>query len=90
MTVVRAAPGDDIAALVRGAGGESVVIVIEHGRDPLTAALAEASIVPLAIERAPAMRVNAVLAQGAAADVDAMASFLDTARSTTGQVIRVG
>ena len=91
MTVVRVAPDDDIAVVVRAAAGESLVIVIEPGRDPLAAAIAAASIGPLAVERAPAMRVNAVVAGGAAAAaaVDAMAGFLDTARSTTGQVVAI-
>ena len=90
MTVVRAAPGDDIAALVRAATDESLVVVIVPGRDPLSAALAEASIAPLAIERAPARRVNAVIGDGDAPDVAAMAGFLDAAASTTGQVVRIG
>ena len=90
MTVVRAAPGDDIAALVRAASGDSLVLVIAPGRDPLAAALAEASIAPLAVERAPGMRVNAVLGDPDEPAVAAMAAFLDTAGSTTGQVVRVG
>ena len=89
MTVVRAMPEDDIAAMVRAARGDSLVIVIAPGRDPLSAALAEASVAPLAIERAPAMRVNAVLGDGNAVDIAAMATFLDVAGSTTGQVVRV-
>ncbi len=100
MSVVRAAPGDDIAALVRAAlvraarvraaTGDSLVVVIEPGRDPLSAALAEASIAPLAVEHAPGMRVNAVIAGDTVADAEAMAAFLDGARSTTGQVVGVG
>ncbi|WP_174286403.1 Rossmann fold domain-containing protein [Sphingomonas bacterium] len=89
MSVVHAAPGDDIARIVRAASGESLVVVIEPGRDPLSAASVEASIAPLAVERAPGMRVNAVVGDGAVADVAAMAGFLDTAASTTGQVVRV-
>lgn len=90
MTVVRLAPGEDIVALVRRATGDSLTVVVEVGRDPLSLALAEAAIGPLAVERAPGMRVNAVFAGGAAADVAAMAAFLDAAGSTTGQVVRVG
>ncbi len=89
MTLVRAAPDDDIAALVRAGVGDSLVVVIAPGRDALSAALAEAAIGPLAGERAPAMRGNAVGGDGAPADVDAMAAFLDGAGSTTGQVVRV-
>ena len=90
MTIVTAAPGDDVAAIVRAATGDSLVVVIEPGRDPLSAALAEAAIGPLAVERAPAMRVNAVTGAGPSADVAAMAAFLDAAGSTTGQVVQVG
>ena len=89
MSVVHAAPGDDVVAFVRGAAAGSIVVVIEAGRDPLSAALADAAIGPLAVERAPGLRVNAVLAGGAAADVAAIAAFLDAAGSTTGQVVRI-
>ena len=90
MTVVHAGPGDDVATLVRAASGASLVVVIEPGRDGLAAALAAASVVPLAIERAPAMRVNAVLGEGRTGAVAAVAAFLDAAGSTTGQIVRVG
>ncbi len=84
------AAGDDPVALVRAADGESVVLVIVP-RDPLAMALARAAIGPLAVERAPGMRVNAVV-PGAGADtddVDAAVAFLEGARSTTGQVLEV-
>jgi hypothetical protein len=82
------AAGDDPAARVRAAWGDSVVLVIA-ARDPLEMALARAAIAPLAIERAPAMRVNAVVPAAGAdpRDVDATVAFLERARSTTGQIL---
>ncbi len=88
---VDAHPGDDVAGLVRGTRGESVVLVIHPGRDDLAQALALAAIGPLAVERAPD-RINAVVVgEGAgAAAVEAAVAFLDAAPSTTGQVLAVG
>ena len=85
------APDDDIAAAVRAATGESVVVVILPGRDALGRAMARGAVAPLAIERAPAMRVNAIVAgaDAAPADIAAAAAFLATACSTTGQVLEV-
>lgn len=87
---MRVAGGDDITAAVRAATGEAVTLVIETG-DALAEAIALAAIGPLAIERAP-MRVNAVVVEPGAPpdDVDAAVAFLDSARSTTGQILRVG
>ena len=84
-------PGVDIAALVRGAAGESLVVMISATLDALAMAQARAAIGPLAVELAPATRVNAVvLAEGAdPADVDAAVAFLEQARSTTGQLIEM-
>ncbi|RZT56473.1 hypothetical protein EV283_0525 [Sphingomonas sp. BK036] len=84
-------PGGDVAALVRGATGDSRVVVIPATLDALAMAQARAAIGPLAIESAPATRVNAVVpAEGAhAADVEAAVAFLEQARSTTGQVIEI-
>ncbi|TXC70697.1 hypothetical protein FSB78_06930 [Sphingomonas ginsenosidivorax] len=81
---------EDLAACVRGATGESIVLVIAP-RAPLEMALARAAIAPLAIERAPAMRVNAVVpGVGADAhDVEAAVAYLENARSTTGQILDV-
>ncbi len=83
--------GEDIAALVRAAEGPSIVVVIPPIADGLTLAVTRAAIAPLAIERAPAMRVNAVLvgAAAASADVDAAVAFLDGAGSTTGQIVEI-
>ena len=84
-------PGVDIAALVRGASGESLVVMISATLGALAMAQARAAIGPLAVELAPATRVNAVvLAEGAdPADVDAAVAFLEQARSTTGQLIEM-
>lgn len=85
------AEGDDIAAIVGAAVSDSIVLVIELPWSPLALALAQAAVAPLAIERAPGVRVNAVVV-GAGAErgaVDAAIGFLDSARSTTGQVLTV-
>ena len=89
--IVAVGPGDDVAALARGALGD-VVLVVGAGLDALALARALASVGPLAVELAPAARVNAVVAGDGAepADVAAAARFLDGARSTTGQVLEVG
>jgi hypothetical protein len=84
--------GGDLAALVRGADAESVVAVVRRTSDGLAMAVARAAIGPLAVERtvrSPACRVNAVFVDdGAAADdVDAAVRFLESARSTTGQIL---
>ncbi len=81
----------DIAALVRGAAGESRIVLIPANLDPLTMAQARAAIGPLAIELAPAVRVNAIApTEGAQqSDVDAAVAFLEQARSTTGQLLVV-
>ncbi len=85
------APGGDVAALVRGAVGESRVVVIPATLDPLAMAQARAAIGPLAIELAPATRVNAVVsAEGARrGDIDSAVIFLDQAQSTTGQLLEI-
>ena len=84
-------PGGDIAALVREAVGESLVVVIPATLDPLAMAQARAAIGPLATELAPATWVNAVVSAADAdpVDVDAAVAFLEKARSTTGQLIEI-
>lgn len=98
MTAVRIAvgPGDDVvalvrAALVRAADVESVLVLFDPALDPLATALARAGIGPLAVERAPGVRVNAIIAAADAdlADVEAAALFLEGARSTTGQLLEI-
>jgi hypothetical protein len=88
---VAVGPGDDLAALVRAADAGSVLVLIDPALGPLAMARARASIGPLAIERAPGVRVNALVAAGDAdaADVEAAAQFLEAARSTTGQLLEV-
>ena len=82
---------DDVAAIVRSAAAESIVLVLAADWPPLELARLRASVAPLAIERAPDTRVNAViLGVGAgAAAVDAAIAFLESARSTTGQVLEI-
>lgn len=84
------AAGDDLVARARGAAGDSVVVVI-GACGALEMARARAAIGPLAVERAPGVRVNAVVPGGDAdaADVAAAVAFLERARSTTGQVLVV-
>lgn len=86
-------PGDDAAALVRAAAaGADVLLIVGPGLDPLALALARAALAPLALERAPASRVNAVrAAEGADPDaVEAACRHLEGARATTGQWLEVG
>lgn len=82
---------DDLAARVRAAGDESIVLVIDARWPALPLALARAAIAPLAIERAPAGRVNAVVVFATAdpASVDAAIAYLETAGSTTGQTLNI-
>ncbi len=88
---MRVGSGDDIAALVRAADGESVLVSLDPGLDAPAAAQARAAIGPLAVERAPGVRVNMLLATADAdpADVEAAARFLEGARSVTGQLLAV-
>ncbi|KQN22480.1 MULTISPECIES: Rossmann fold domain-containing protein [unclassified Sphingomonas] len=87
---------DDIAACVRDArarlgNDDSLVVVIRESSDSLFAALARALIAPLAIEAAPVTRINAVLSHNGAraADVEVAISYLETALSTTGQILEI-
>ena len=87
---------DDIAACVRDARArlgtdDSVVVVIRESSDSLFAAQARAVIAPLAIEAAPVTRINAILSHNGAraADVEAAISYLETALSTTGQILEI-
>ncbi|HEX8421348.1 MAG TPA: hypothetical protein VF638_15175 [Sphingomonas sp.] len=89
------AESDDLPARVRAIADESVVVVIDSGWAALplalALALAQAAIAPLAIERAPAGRLNLVV-RGAGADpaaVEAAVAFLEAARSTTGQILAI-
>jgi hypothetical protein len=85
------AESDDLSSRVRAMVDESVVVVIDSDWAPLPLALAQAAIAPLAIERAPAGRLNLVV-RGAGADPAAVAAgvaFLEAARSTTGQILAI-
>ena len=92
MSPVRLERGGDVAALVRATDGESVVVLFDPGLDPVELVQARAAVGALAVERAPATRVNAVVALPGARgeDVEAAARFLDSARSITGQILDVG
>jgi len=83
--------GDDLVKLVRGAAAESLVVVIAPDLLPLSMATMRAAIEPLAIERAPHGRLNAVLpaATSDPAHVDAVVAFLERAASTTGQLLEI-
>ena len=82
---------ESVRRLRQPAGAAVILLLI----DPLVPALVRtmllAAIGPLAIELAPGIRIGAIdVAAGAApADVAAAAHFLATARSTTGQILRV-
>ena len=87
---------DDITACVRDAraglgNDDSLVVVIRESSDSLFAAQARAAIAPLAIEAAPVTRINAVLSHNGAraVDVEAAIGYLETALSTTGQILEI-
>ena len=84
-------PGDDLVAMVRAADADSVTVSISPTLDPLALTLAKAAIAPLAIEQSARARVNAVVlgATGRVADAEAVIAFLESARSTTGQVLEI-
>lgn len=82
---------EDIVELVRATVGDSLVILIRPGRSALVLAQTCAAIGPLAVEQAPGRRINAVLvgADSDPASVEAAAAFLESAGSTTGQLLAV-
>ena len=91
--LVYAADGDAVAAVRAAAGkAEVVLLLIEPGVPNLDKAMLLAGVGPLAIELSPAVRIAALdIAEGAdSADVVGAAAFLAAARSTTGQVLRIG
>lgn len=96
MRLTLAAGEDPVAAIRRAvtnaADVSSLVVVTRASGDPLALALARAAIGPLAIECAPGRRVNMVVEQVGArpVDIDAAVTFLESARSTTGQILEVG
>jgi hypothetical protein len=93
-SVVVAAPGQvvtDIIEALRATDGEVVLLAI----DPMVAAVDRAMLIgavgPLAVELAPVVRIGALdVTDGAVvADIAAAAQFLATARSTTGQILKI-
>ncbi len=92
MTRVRPRDLPGLVAGVRAAAGEAVLVVIEAGLSPVDEAAMLAALSPLALERAPEQRVNAVvLGEGAAPEsVAAAERYLAGAVAVTGQVLRLG
>lgn len=89
---LRIGSGNDAAALVRGAErAESILLFFDPALGVLETARARAAIGPLAVELAPATRVNALVPSADAhpEDVETAARFLEGARSTTGQVLEI-
>ena len=68
-----------------------MTLIIAPGRDSLSMTTVLATIRQLALERSPAMRINAVVATVGTneADFAATVCFLDSAASITGQVIEL-
>ena len=88
MAVIEPREVATMAAAVRSTT-EDVIVVLAADLDALTMATMRAAIAPLAIEKAPEVRVNAVL-PGVDHDVRDVAEaidFLVTAASTTGQIL---
>lgn len=87
MTRLVLTPEDDAAARLREARGPAVTAVVLPGRDPLALAEVRAAVKVVAVERAPDVRVNAVLAGASAspAAVEAAAAYLAGAHAVTGQ-----
>lgn len=85
----------DLPALVdgvRAAAGEAVLVVIEPGLGAVDEAAIVAALSPLALERAPGQRVNALLIRenATAESVGAATRYLAGAVAVTGQVLRLG
>jgi hypothetical protein len=76
-----------LAALVRASAADAVLVRVAPDAPPLALAQMRASLGPLAVERAPAQRVNALLVEPGADPADAAAAetWLAGAASTTGQ-----
>ena len=76
---------------LRASQGAMVLLLIESSIPAVDRAMLIAAIGPLAIARAPHGRIGAIeVAPGAAVeDVAEAARFLSTARSTTGQILRI-
>jgi hypothetical protein len=87
----RAGRAGQVVELLRAAEGEVVLLLIDSSIQPIDRGMLIAAIGPIAIEKAPRVRIGAidVTAGAAVEDVVATARFLATARSTTGQVLTV-
>lgn len=92
MTLVRPRDLPSLVAGVRAVAGEAVLVMIEAGLEPIDEAAMLAALSPLALERAPGQRVNAlVVAEGAVPEsVTAAERYLAGAVAVTGQVLRIG
>ncbi len=83
----------DLPALVdgvRAAAGDAVLVVIEPGLGGVEEAAMLAALSPLALERAPGQRVNALVIGEEVASVEAATCYLASAVAVTGQVLRLG
>ena len=94
LEIVTAESGCDVADIVcrlRALEAEIVLLLIDSSTSAMDRAMLRAAIGPLAIERAPQMRIGAIeIGEGAATvDVVAAAGFLASARSTTGQILKI-
>lgn len=94
LEIVIAESGCDVAEIVsrlQSSGAVVTLLLIDSSVPTLDRAMLSAAIGPLAIDRAPQARIGAIdIANGAAmADVVAAANYLASARSTTGQTLRI-
>lgn len=93
--VIATRPGSDVAEIMRllreTSGVEVLLVLIDPAMPAIDRAMLLAAIGPLAVERAPDTRINAIAVEAGAApdDVIATARFLAGAGSTTGQVLIV-
>lgn len=87
---VAVASVEQAVSAVREGRADAILLLFAADLAPLDATLLRAALGPLAIEAAP-VRVNAILAHpGADPDVvEAASLFLESARSTTGQLLEV-
>lgn len=79
-----------LEAQVRSSEGD-VIVLLDPALPPVTLAAMRAAIGPLAVECAPARRINAIVAGARvdAQDLAAASDWLATAASTTGQVLEL-
>ena len=94
LEIVSAESGDDVADIVsqlRRSMAGFALLLIDSSVPAMDRAMLSAAIGPLATECAPRARIGAIeIGDGAVtADVAAAAVYLVSARSTTGQILRV-